>query len=131
MSQPKWLLQSIIEAIHDAQIAEHGGLSGIRDKGLLSSALARPKNLYEYEQANLYELAASYAFALARNHPFVDGNKRTAFLAAYIFLSINGIIFTAPETETTAIIIALAANEIDEDQLAKWLKQHSATESGH
>ena len=128
MNEPKWLLQSVIEAIHDTQISEHGGLSGIRDEGLLNSSLALPKNLYEYEQADLYELASAYAFALVRNHPFVDGNKRTAFLASYVFLNINGIIFSAPEAETTAIVIALAAGEIDQTQFAKWLKQHSVSE---
>lgn len=128
MTEPKWLLQSVIETIHDVQISEHGGLSGIRDEGLLNSALARPQNLYEYEQPDLYELAAAYAVALVRNHPFADGNKRTAFLAAYVFLNINSIIFTAPEAETTAIVIALAADELDQSQFAKWLKQHSVAE---
>ncbi|VAW49846.1 Death on curing protein, Doc toxin [hydrothermal vent metagenome] len=128
MNQPKWLMQSVIETIHDLQIAEHGGLSGIRDESLLNSALTRPQNLYEYEQADLYELASAYASALVRNHPFVDGNKRTAFLASYVFLNINGIIFTAPEAETTAIVIALASGDIDQVQYATWLKQHSVDE---
>ena len=131
MKEPKWLLQSVIETIHDMQIAEHGGLSGIRDAGLLESSLARAKNLYEYDNANLFDLASAYAFALVRNHPFNDGNKRTAFLAAYIFLANNGINFNAAETETTAIIISLAAGEINQPQFAQWLKSHATQTQNH
>ncbi len=130
MKLPKWLKQSVIETLHDMQIAEHGGLPGIRDKGLLSSALARPQNLYEYASVSIYQLAAAYAFGLVKNHPFNDGNKRTALLAAYTFLKINNMTLTAPEAETTAMVIALAAGEIDEDGFADWLQKYAVTEIG-
>lgn len=125
MSQPKWLKPSVIETLHDMQIAEHGGLPGVRDKGLLSSALARPQNLFEYESASIYQLAAAYAHSLVKNHPFADGNKRTALLAAYTFLSINNITMTASEAETTAMVIALAAGDMDENSFADWLQQNT------
>ena len=89
ISTPNWLLRSVVEAMHFEQIAEHGGASGIRDPGLLDSALARPLNLWAYASPTLFELAASYAFGVVKNHPFVDGNKRTAFLSAYLFLRLN------------------------------------------
>ncbi|MCX7545936.1 type II toxin-antitoxin system death-on-curing family toxin [Marinicella gelatinilytica] len=127
MTQPKWLKQSVIETLHDMQIAEHGGLAGVRDKGLLSSALARPKNMFEYESASIYQLAAAYAYSLVKNHPFADGNKRTALLAAYTFLHINNVTLTAPEAETTAMVIALAAGDMDEKGFADWLQQNSET----
>lgn len=128
MTEPKWLVQYVIEVIHDMQIAEHGGLAGIRDEGLLSSALARPQNLYEYEGADLYQLATAYASSLVRNHPFADGNKRIALLAAYTFLEINGITLVAPEPEATAMVVGLASSDINEDQFTQWLKRHSVKE---
>lgn len=129
MNEPRWLLQSVIEIIHDMQIAEHGGVEGVRDKGLLNSALLRPKNLFEYEQTGLFGLAAAYASSLVRNHPFVDGNKRTAFLAAYTFLSINGVDFQATEADATAMVIALAAGDVEEAKFAKWLECNSTKRS--
>lgn len=105
-------------------LAEFGGSPGVRDKGLLDSALARPRNLHAHKKSpDLAALAASYAAGIVRNHPFIDGNKRTGFMAAYIFLDRNGVELTAPEAEATAIIRSLAAREIDESALAAWILQ--------
>src|SRR5690348_12440322 len=107
MSEPFWLTRQIIIAIHDEQLAIHGGQSGLRDEGMLESALDRPKNKWSCENAGLAELAAAYGFASARNHPFVDGNKRTSLLALYTFLGVNGIDFNVPEAEAAAMILSL------------------------
>jgi death-on-curing protein len=119
MSEPFWLTRQIIVAIHDEQLAIHGGAGGLRDEGLLESALDRPKNRWAYEQA---ELAAAYAFGIARNHPFVDGNKRTSLLALYTFLGVNGIDFVVAEADAAAMILALAAGEVSEESLARWIR---------
>ena len=124
MSEPFWLTREIIVAIHDEQLAIHGGASGLRDEGMLESALDRPKNKWAYEDAGLAELAAAYAFAIARNHPFVDGNKRTSLLALYTFLGVNGIDFDVPEAEAAAMILALAAGEVGEDGLTRWISDN-------
>jgi death-on-curing protein len=121
MDEPFWLTRDIIIAIHDEQLAIHGGASGLRDEGMLASALDRPRNKWVYEQAELPELAAAYAFGMARNHPFVDGNKRTSLLALYTFLGVNGVDFIVPEAEAAAIIAALAASEVDEEGLTRWI----------
>lgn len=124
MDEPSWLTRDIVIAIHDEQLAIHGGASGLRDDGMLASALDRPRNKWIYEQAELPELAAAYAFGLARNHPFVDGNKRTSLLALYTFLGVNGIDFVVPEAEAAAIILALAAGEVDEEGLVRWIRDN-------
>ena len=124
MSEPDWLTREIIIAIHDEQLAAHGGASGLRDMGLLESALDRPRNRWRYEKTNLAELAAAYAFAIARNHPFVDGNKRTALLALYTFLGINGIDFRVTEPDAAAMILALAAGEVNEQGLTQWISDN-------
>ena len=127
MSEPFWLTRQIIIAIHDEQLAIHGGASGLRDEGLLESALDRPRNKWSYENAELPELAAAYAFAIARNHPFVDGNKRTSFLALYTFLGVNGVNgvdFDVPEADAAAMILALAAGEADELGLIRWIRDN-------
>jgi death-on-curing protein len=124
MGEPLWLTRDIIVAIHDEQLAIHGGASGLRDEGMLASALDRPRNKWLYEQAELADLAAGYAFGVARNHPFVDGNKRTSLLALYTFLGVNGIDFIVPEAEAAAIIIALAAGEVDEEGLTRWIRDN-------
>ena len=124
MSEPFWLTRQIIVAIHDEQLTIHGGASGLRDEGLLESVLDRPKNRWAYEQADLPELAAAYAFGIARNHPFVDGNKRTSLLALYTFLGVNGIDFIVPEAEAAAIIVALAASEVNEEGLTRWIRDN-------
>ena len=124
MSEPFWLTRQIIIAIHDEQLAIHGGASGLRDEGLLESALDRPRNKWSYENAELPELAAAYAFAIARNHPFVDGNKRTSFLALYTFLGVNGVDFDVPEADAAAMILSLAAGEADEFGLTRWIRDN-------
>ena len=108
--------------MHDMQLAEHGGASGVRDEGMLESALARPVNQHSYGETDLCRLAAAYAFGIIRNHPFVDGNKRTGFMAAYVFLKINGVDLVSGEVETTTAVMALASGEKDEAQFADWLR---------
>lgn len=125
MKKPKWIFESVVLAMHDAQLAEHGGASGVRDDGLLSSALARPENLYAYGETDFFALAAAYAFGLARNHPFVDGNKRTAFLTAYVFLRLNGFVLTASESAVVAVMQAVAAGDLAEKDFASWLRAHA------
>jgi death-on-curing protein len=122
MSEPLWLTRQMIVAIHDEQLAIHGGASGLRDEGMLESALDRPRNRWAYEQAELAELAAAYAFGIARNHPFVDGNKRTSLLALYTFLGVNGIDFAVAEADAAAMILALAAGEVSEESLVRWIR---------
>jgi death-on-curing protein len=126
MTEPRWLPKDLVLAVHDRQLAEHGGMSGVRDEGLLESALARPQNLFAYGQGDLPALAAAYAFGLARNHPFVDGNKRTAFVACELFLAANGFDLAASDEECLAMTLALAASEIDEAEFASWLRENVA-----
>lgn len=128
MSEPFWLTRQIIIAIHDEQLAIHGGASGLRDEGMLESALDRPKNKWAYEGAELAQLAAAYAYGLARNHPFVDGNKRTALLALYTFLGVNDVEFDVPEAEAAAMILALAAGEVSEESLTRWIRDNWPSE---
>ncbi len=118
------MLDSVVLAIHDAQLAEHGGIAGIRDEGLLSSALARPQNLEAYgEDVDAASLAATYAFGIARNHPFLDGNKRTAFVVMELFLDLKGWQLIADDAECISTMLALAASELGQEDLAKWLRQ--------
>lgn len=118
-----WVLESVALAIHEAQLAEHGGISGVRDAGLLSSAMARPQNLAAYgDRPDVADLAAAYAFGLARNHPFLDGNKRTAFVVMELFLNLNGWILKADEAECISTMLALAAGDLPEKNLATWLR---------
>ena len=121
----RWLSRRIITSVHVKQIQRHGGGHGIRDEGLLDSALARPQNLAAYEEPTIFELGASYAFGIARNHPFVDGNKRTAFVAAALFLRLNGQILGADQAETAVVFLRLAAGELSEAELAEWLRRNS------
>jgi len=125
MAEPIWVLDEVVIAIHKRQLAEHGGTVGVRDAGLLASALARPKHLFAYEnEVTLAQLAAAYAFGIARNHPFVDGNKRTAFVVAMLFLRLNGYTIAASQEEKYQTFLALAEGHIDEAVLATWLEQH-------
>jgi death on curing protein len=124
MNEPFWLTRQIIVAIHDEQLSIHGGASRLRDEGMLESALDRPRNRWAYERAELPELAAAYAFGIARNHPFVDGNKRTSLLALYTFLGVNGFDFIVSEAEAAAIILALAAGEVNEEGLTRWIRDN-------
>jgi death on curing protein len=128
MSEPFWLTRQIIVAIHDEQLAIHGGASGLRDEGMLESALDRPRNRWAYESAELAELAAAYAFGIARNHPFVDGNKRTSLLALYTFLGMNGTDFVVAEADAAAMILSLAAGEVSEESLARWIRDNWPSE---
>ncbi len=125
MNEPQWLLRSLVDAMHDMQLAEHGGASGIRDANLLASALDRPVNAFHYGVDDLHELAAAYAFGVCRNHPYIDGNKRTAFLCAAVFLSINGISLVADEVSATNAMLDLAAGVSDQEAFAAWLRQNT------
>lgn len=124
MKRPIWAERAAILALHDEALAAHGGASGIRDTGLLESALARQQNLHAYGEGDAAALAAAYAFGIIRNHPFVDGNKRTGFLAASLFLEANGYRFSASEAEVVLRTLALAASEIDEAEFAAWLREN-------
>jgi len=125
MKEPEWLLEVTILTVHDAQIVEHGGIEGIRDKGRLQSALAHPQNLFHYGQATLFELAAAYAARIAKNHPFCDGNKQTAYIAARLFLRLNGYDLTASREEKVQTVLKLAASKLSEKELAHWIETHS------
>ena len=124
MTAPEWLELGLVVAIHDEQLAIHGGLSGLRDLAMLESALDRPRNKWAYENAGLPELAAAYGYGIAKNHPFVDGNKRTSLLAIYTFLGINGIDFIVSEADAAAMIFALAAGEVSEESLTRWIRDN-------
>ncbi|MEX0959811.1 MAG: type II toxin-antitoxin system death-on-curing family toxin [Burkholderiales bacterium] len=121
-----WIDADVVLAVHDEQLAEHGGSAGIRDGGLLESALARPKNLTAYGDPDFADLAASYGFGIARNHPFVDGNKRTAFVSTELFLRLNGYRLAADDQSCVLTMLAVAAGEIDEAAFADWLRRHCA-----
>jgi death on curing protein len=121
VSEPRWLTVEVVIDMHAEQLAMFGGPPGIRDRGLQESALARPLNRWHYGATDLPGLAAAYAFGIARNHPFLDGNKRTAFAAKMVFLRLNGIRFAPKPAEATAAMMALAAGEIDEDGLTRWI----------
>ncbi|HEV7326894.1 MAG TPA: type II toxin-antitoxin system death-on-curing family toxin [Bosea sp. (in: a-proteobacteria)] len=124
MTEPVWVSVELVVDIHAEQLALFGGPAGIRDQGLLESALARAPNKHAYGEDDLAALAAAYAFGVARNHPFVDGNKRAAFAAMIVFLGLNGIDFLVPEPEATAAILALAAGEVEEEGLTRWIRDN-------
>lgn len=116
---------AVVWAVHEAQLAEHGGAAGLRDGGLLESALARPENLAAYGAPDVADLAAAYALWVERHHPFVDGNKRTAFVCSELFLVLNGYLLSASDTECVLTILALAAGDLSEAALADWIRTHS------
>ncbi len=120
-----WIRLNIILAIHEEQLDEHGGLVGVRDKGLLESALARPEHLAAYGKPDAAELAASYAYGISRNHPFLDGNKRTAFVTAVLFLRLNGYNLVASDMEKVLKMLDVAAGDISEESFAEWIRQHA------
>jgi death-on-curing protein len=128
MMAPVWLQEKFVILAHEESLAEHGGLVGIRDQGLLESALARPKNLLAYAEPapSLQQIAAAYAFGIAANHPFVDGNKRTALIACITFLKINGIRVSADKVDSYFTFLGLAAGTVSEDELAQWLTKNSS-----
>ena len=122
--EPIWLDSRDALAIHDRQIAEHGGLPGVRDLALLDSALARPVNKWEYGEEDRCALAAAYAYGIARNHPFSDGNKRTAWVMARLYLALNDTRIVFLPQDAIAIVLALAEGELPEDELAIWFREH-------
>ena len=130
MTEPEWLTLDIVLDIHAEQLALFGGGEGMRDVGLLESALARPVNKFAYGETDLASLAAAYAFGIAKNHPFVDGNKRAAFASIVVFLGLNDIDFAVAPESATAAILALAAGELDEDALARWIRDNWPNHKG-
>lgn len=127
MSEPVWLTEEMALAVHARLTEEHGSRSGIRDRDLLASAIARPRNAAAYGEPSLTDLAASLAFGIARNHPFIDGNKRVALMAAYVFLGLNGLRLTAPEAEAIAMTVGLASGAVDEAEFGAWLASNAET----
>ena len=126
MNEPwTWLSSDVLLAVHDEQLAEHGGAAGVRDIGLFESALSRPRNLAHYGNPDLCELAAAYGFGLARNHPFIDGNKRTAFVAVELFLVLNGLDLVADDAACVLTMLALASGTLEEPDFARWLRDHT------
>lgn len=125
MSEPIWIDLEVVLAIHDEQLAEHGGQAGVRDRDLLESELARPRNQFEYGEASLPRLAAAYAFGISRNHPFLDGNKRTSLVVAELFLELNGLELAANNAMCVGTFLNLAAGELTEDDLARWVQENA------
>ena len=130
MKEPIWLRKDVLVAVHERLLAEHGGSTGIRDEGLLESALGRPQDLFAYGKPTLFNLASAYACGVIKNHPFVHGNKRTGFMAAYLFLGRNGYAFEAAEGDVVIKTLAVAAGELDEQHYAEWLKSNSRPTRG-
>jgi death-on-curing protein len=124
VSEPKWLTYDQVIAIHSRQLRRFGGAAGLRDDGLLRSAIERPTNKWHYEQSEFPELAAAYAFGLAKNHAFVDGNKRIAFMSMMTFLRKNGVRFAPEPAHATSMIMSLAAGEVSEESLARWIRNN-------
>ena len=123
MNEPQWIALDVVLAIHEAQLSEHGGSMGVRDFGLLESALARPKNLYSYSNpVTLHELGAAYAFGLVKNHPFADGNKRTAWVVCAVFIELNGLQVNVDQAQVVHMVVGLAAGQLSESQFAAWLQ---------
>ena len=124
---PVWVTLAEVKALHERQLARFGGPAGLRDPGALESALGRARNKWAYEGADLALLAAAHAFGIARNHPFVDGNKRAAFVTMMLFLRKNGVRFAPHQAEATTIVVALAAGEVSEESLARWIRDRWPT----
>ena len=120
-----WLDHSVLMAVHDEQLAEHGGITGIRDEGMFLSAMSRAQNLAAYGKPNFAELAATYGVGIAKNHPFLDGNKRTAFVAVELFLMLNGYLLKANDAECILTMLAVASGDINEADFAAWIHQNS------
>ena len=124
MKKPEWVLREVVFAGHEQSLAQFGGSAGVRDEGLLDSALGKPLNIFAHGKPSLFDLASSYALGIVKNHPFIDGNKRTAFASLIVFLGLNGMELDAPPEAATAVMLALAAGEIGEDVLARWVADH-------
>lgn len=125
MADPIWITVAVALVIHNDQIASHGGVDGLRDLGLLESALAHPRYQLEYAKVDIWQMSAAYGYGITKNHPFIDGNKRTGFQIMYVFLKVNGYDFQAPEPEVVRVMQALAAGNFSEVQLAAWLEKYS------
>ena len=123
--EPSWILERVVLAAHDRLLAAHGGATGLRDAGLLESALARPRQHYAYASPDVFELAALYTAGIVRNHPFVDGNKRTGFAIGIAFLELNGFVFQSTEEDATTSVFALAGGDLDETGYAAWLRSNA------
>lgn len=122
-----WIDPAVLHAVHDEQLLEHGGAGGVRDPGLFDSALARPRNAAAYGSPDAAALAAAYGYGIARNHPFVDGNKRTAFVAIELFLALNGLELQADDADCVMTMLAVAAGTRSEESLAVWIREHSVS----
>lgn len=129
MKEPQWILRETVLGLHELSLSQHGGSSGLRDEGLLDSALGRPRHLFDYGAPNIFDLAACYAHGLVKNHPFIDGNKRTGFVTAVLMLEINGCDFHATEADAAIRTLALAAGEMTEAAYAAWLEANSHSPS--
>ncbi len=127
----KWIDLDVVIAIHDQQIVEHGGSIGVREMGLIESALSRPQNLVAYSTPDVYDLAAAYGYGIARNHGFTDGNKRTAYVVARLFLRLNGFDLTAPAVERVLIFEKLGKGDLEQDDLAAWLREYGISIKGN
>jgi death on curing protein len=125
LKEPFWILERVVLAAHDRLLAAHGGATGLRDAGLLESALARPRQHYAYASPDAFELVALYTVGIVRNHPFVDGNKRTGFAIGIAFLELNGFVFQSTEEDATTSVFALAASDLDETGYATWLRSNA------
>ena len=125
----EWLSREVVESIHHEQLLEHGGLAGLKDENALEAALARPLNKTAYGEPDLYELAAAYLYGIARNHPFSDGNKRTAFLAAYVFLDVNGFKIVAENALVYQFVMDVTAGAVSEESAARWFKDFTEPHS--
>ena len=127
MKQPLWVLREVVFAAHDQSLAQFGGAAGLRDEAMLDSALGRPLNLFAYGEPSLFDLATSYGHGIVKNYPFIDGNKRTGFIVAVVFLELNGQAFHASEVDAALQTLALAAGEVSEASYSEWLKVNSST----
>ncbi|MGO9005322.1 MAG: type II toxin-antitoxin system death-on-curing family toxin [Beijerinckiaceae bacterium] len=125
MKEPEWLIKAVVLAMQEEQLAEHGGQPGVRDEGLLDSALDRPKNQFCYGTPDIYDLAAAYAYGISKNHPFLDGNKRASFVVSETFLLLNGFTVTATEEAKLTVWLALADGKMAEAELAKWFRNNA------
>lgn len=125
MKEPVWVFREVVFMLHEQSLAQFGGLAGVRDEGLLDSALGKPLNLFAYGKPTVFDLAASYGYGIVKNHPFIDGNKRTGFIVAVTFLELNGLRFAASEVDATVCTLALATGEMSEAAYSAWLKANT------